>query len=125
MRLVALKPLLYGTRRLQAGEEFDAPRHHAVPLIAVKKARDVMRAHLPPPPPELMQQVARPAEKPPVPHSSPSEDKHDDHDERDALRALAESLGIEIDRRWGAARLEEEIAKMRSAGASDEVSHDG
>lgn len=32
----------------------------------------------------------------------------------DALRAEAESLGVEVDRRWGEKRLAEEISKTRA-----------
>ncbi|TCM21481.1 hypothetical protein EDF56_101145 [Novosphingobium sp. PhB165] len=42
--------------------------------------------------------------------SEPAEDA-----ELDALRAQAEELGIEVDGRWGAKRLETEIAKARKA----------
>lgn len=95
MRLVALKSLLYGTRRLQPGEEFDAKPQDAKVLIYAKRARDVMRTHLPPPPPELVRHAAE----------KPEEIHHD----RDLLRARAEAMGIEIDRRWGAVRLQDEI----------------
>lgn len=109
MHLVALKPLLYGTRRLQAGDEFEAPKHHATPLIAVKKARDVMRGKLDPPPPKLERQAERNASEAP-------------DAERDALRALADGLGIPVDGRWGVDRLKEEIAAARQAAVAPAAS---
>lgn len=37
-KLIAVKPLTYATRRLQAGDEFEATRADARVLVAVKRA---------------------------------------------------------------------------------------
>lgn len=92
-KLIATKPLTYATRRLLPGDEFEAQRGHARVLIGIKKARraDEMRADVPPPPPEVVAKV----------------------DSLDDLRSEAELAGVEVDRRWGAARLSAEIEKAR------------
>jgi len=40
MKLIATKPLTYATRRLLAGDTFDAMPMHGRLLVAIKKARD-------------------------------------------------------------------------------------
>lgn len=70
-------------------------------------------------------------------HASEPETEAPMPDERDLLRTQAEQLGIEVDGRWGVARLEEEIAaaqrrvsrrtmtaETRTAQASDEPGQD-
>ena len=42
---------------------------------------------------------------------SAAEDEADAPDDLDGLRAMAEELGIQIDRRWGAERLQKAIDK--------------
>lgn len=102
MKLTAIRPMSYKTRRMQAGDEFDATATDAKILIAMRKARYLTReigAFDPPPAP-----VAEAIGPPP------------DHDaERDALRELAQSMGIDVDGRWGVARLEQEIERVKSA----------
>lgn len=135
MKLIALKPLRYKTRRLLAGDEFDAPERDAKVLIAVKRARDPADRRpgkLPPPPPEVIAAVpevaaepleAAPAGKadhvemdaaPVVDHPEPL----DPDAEKDRLRADAEALGIDVDGRWGVARLHEEIATAKVSAAT-------
>lgn len=79
-RLVAKKPFRYASRALQPGEEFEASARDARLLKAVKRAEDFVE-------PEVLRD-----------------------EERDALRARAEGLGIEVDGRWGVPRLEQEVA---------------
>lgn len=37
--MIAIKPMTYATRHLQAGEPFNAEPHHVRGLVAIKKAR--------------------------------------------------------------------------------------
>jgi hypothetical protein len=88
-KLMALKPHKYGTRHLTAGEEYEAPHGYALALVAVKKARYV-------------------PDKP----SAPSVPRHEPEPETpslDSLRLQATQLGINVDGRWGAHRLQQEI----------------
>lgn len=57
--LKALKTLKYNTRRLQAGDTFEAKDRHAVALVAMKKAEivDRQRGRLPRPPKSLLDKV--------------------------------------------------------------------
>lgn len=89
-RMVALKPLTYATRRLQAGDQFEAVFRDARVLKAIGKARDDYETVAPAAP------LADPAQ--PEPGSL------------DALRAEAEAAGVHVDRRWGEGRLRQEIA---------------
>jgi hypothetical protein len=99
-KLMALKPHKYGTRHLTAGEEYEAPHGYALALVAVKKARYV--ADKP---------TAREAYKPPVP--SVPRYEPDETPSLDSLRLQATQLGINVDGRWGAHRLQQEIEARR------------
>lgn len=88
--LIATRALTYGTRRLTAGDAFQARPRDARILLAIGKAR------VP---------AAEPAEPPAV----------DDDDDLDALRAEAAELGVEVDGRWKEKRLRAEIEKARGA----------
>ena len=101
MLFVATKPLKYGTRRLQAGDEFEAPRQHGQVLIAVKKAKKAQEKKVEPPPPEFAA-------------------KMDEEADREALRELAAGMGVDVDRRWGAERLREAIERAREPVAPPE-----
>jgi hypothetical protein len=94
-RLIATKPMTYATRRLQAGDAFDAPARDARVLLAIRKAKAAGEAA---PSPE--------APEPPA----PAEDA-----DLEALRAEAERLGIDVDGRWGAKRLRSEIGRATKA----------
>lgn len=95
VRLVALKRMTYNTRRLVAGDVFEASNKDARILVGVKRAEAA-----PPPSPPLPR--PRPAPPPPPPPPEP---------DLDQLRATARSLGIVVDNRWGARTLQAEIAK--------------
>jgi hypothetical protein len=128
MRVIALKDVRVrpmgerAVRLVPVDEEFELSNHHAKALIAVKKVRDVMRAHLPPPPPELVEKAEQAAESPaPAPVEERHAEPHADQAERDALRTLAGSMGINVSGRWGVARLQEEIeaaTAIRAANAA-------
>lgn len=87
-KMVALKPFRYATRALRAGDPFDASRMDARTLEAIGKAR----IYVEPP---------KPAPKPKA------------EDDLDALREEAEKAGVDVDGRWGEARLKAEIAKAK------------
>jgi hypothetical protein len=100
-KLIATRSYRYATRRLQAGEEFEASSVIARALVAARKASYA---------PE------KPAPRAPVPIRAPVSTASTDtnNDARlDSLRAQAERLGIAVDGRWGAYRLQQEIAQRR------------
>lgn len=102
--MTAIKPHRYGTRHLTAGEEYEAPMRHAIALVAAKKARfkdNKRRA------------AAKAADAPSEPQAM----------SLDALRLEATQLGINIDGRWGAARLQHEINNAKAFQLHDEGAH--
>jgi hypothetical protein len=102
--LKAIKSHKYGTRQLIAGEEYEAPVRHAFALVASKKARFADKPAL--------RAAAKPAAEPisAVQESAPIETTIDE------LRLQATQLGINVDGRWGAARLQQEIAQAQARG---------
>jgi hypothetical protein len=95
--LLAVKPHRYGTRHLTAGEEYEAPLRDAVALVVGRKAR--------------FQAQRKEAAASPVRSNPPAIEAQSDSIE--ALRTQARALGIEVDGRWGTARLQYEIGKQR------------
>ena len=79
----------YGTRMLTAGDRFEATPRDARVFLALKKARLATKKDGPTP-------VLAP---------SPTVEE---------LQAEAARLEIHVDKRWGATRLQEEIAKARA-----------
>src|SRR5262245_44757990 len=94
--LVAVRSHKYGTRHLVAGDEYEVPAKHAVALVAGRKARFA---------PERPRPPAAPPQRPPVSLPEPAAS------DMEKLRARARTLGIEVDGRWGVARLRDEITK--------------
>jgi len=103
--LTAIKPHKYGTRHLTAGEDYEAPPRHAIALVASKKARFADN-------------------KKPVRAARVDETLVHDSDDSIAgpvpteaainrLRLEATQLGIDVDGRWGVARLQHEIAQAK------------
>jgi len=90
MKLIATKSYSYDTRRLKAGDEFDATDMHARILIGARKARYAPDQAKPEPPQPVIER-----------------------NEIDSLRAQAERLGIAVDGRWGVARLQQEISQAK------------
>ena len=82
MRLIAIKPNTYGTRHLQAGDEFEIGDRYARTLLVTGLAK--------------------------VAGGKP--------DDLIELRAAAQTLGIDVDKRWGARRLQAEIDMARKWG---------
>jgi uncharacterized membrane protein len=110
--LKALRPHLYGTRRLEAGDEYEAPAEEAIAQVATRKA-DFVKGK--------KKEVAAPAaaepSAPPAPVNEPEPERDEPVETPDSienLRLQATQLGIDVDRRWGMARLNYEIAKARS-----------
>ena len=103
--LTAIKPHKYGTRHLTAGEDYEAPPRHAIALVAGKKAKFADN-------------------KKPVRAARVDETLVPDSDDSiagpvpteaaiDRLRLEATQLGIDVDGRWGVARLQHEIAQAK------------
>lgn len=105
MRLLAIKPLKYGTRRLMAGETFDcaSPREARL-LLAIKRARQD----------DAPIEQARPVETPaPIPTPAPPADPA-----ADELKAAREAYEAAIGRKpfhgWSAEVLRTKIAEAQA-----------
>ena len=74
-KLIAVKPLTYATRRLLAGDEFEATRTDARVLVAVNRARMMDEPRepgtLPPPPAAVQKKAETVAAPPPAPPAVP------------------------------------------------------
>ena len=101
MKLIATKSLKYATRRLQAGDEFDAKDRHARIYVGARLARYA------PDEPESPRPVIVPEDK------TEADAKEREDAEINRLRAQAERLGIHVDGRWGVNRLQQEIAMAK------------
>ena len=104
-RLIAEKSHSYGTRRLKAGDEYEASEMHAKVLVAARLARL---------PPEKTASRPVPAvkheEKAAATAQAAVQERPED---LDRLRGEARRLGINIDGRWTAVRLNYEIAQAK------------
>jgi hypothetical protein len=111
VKLRAVKNLSYNTRRLLAGEEFEANDRDAKILIGIKKARAVRQpAAVPPPPPAVAAKIAA-AVAPPAPPSDQGEKINASTDDLAAARAAyREAFGKAPFHTWDAATLREKIA---------------
>jgi len=86
MNLIAKKSFPYGSRRLRAGDSFEASNRDGRLLVLIGRA-----------------DIPKPAKEPPKVEVDPL----------DELRAEAEALGVAVDRRWREARLRDEIGRTR------------
>jgi hypothetical protein len=109
-RLIATKSYRYATRRLQAGDEFEASGVLARALVGARKANYAPDQAPRPPEPappvqaeETAEAVETEAEN--MPPFAPGN--------IDSLRARAARLGITVDGRWGVARLLHEIGQAQ------------
>jgi hypothetical protein len=102
--LMAIKPHKYGTRHLVAGDEYEVPPRQAVALVASRKAKFAHNRPARAPEPAAVEPVVEP--EPEITDAEPPN--------LDGLRMEAAQLGIEVDGRWGAARLQHEIAQAKS-----------
>ena len=104
-KLITTKPHKYGTRHMVAGDEYEVPARHAIALVASKKARFADnkpgRAAT-----TVDQQLVHESEDS-IAGSATTEAT------LDSLRLQATQLGIDIDGRWGVARLQHEIAQAK------------
>lgn len=108
VKLVATRQMMYATRRLVAGQPFEASPRDAKILKALKRAVDAPAEE--PPKPQAPPPPSPPEPQPTVTDSSDEPTRQPD--EIDGLRAAYETrFGKAPDRRWGAARLKEELAK--------------
>ena len=98
MKLIATRNYSYNTRRLRAGDEFEANDYWARVLVGARRASYAAQQEETPKP------IARVAELEPEDDGAKILDK---------LRAQAERLGIAVDGRWGVARLQQEIAQAK------------
>ena len=109
--LKALRPHLYGTRRLEAGDEYEAPVEEAIAQVAMRKA-DFVKGKKPVAA-RTIEPTAEPAPSPPHPKPKPELETAVAVPDIDSLRLQARQLGIYVDLRWGVARLQYEISKAR------------
>ena len=112
-KLITTKPHKYGTRHMVAGDEYEVPPRHAIALVAGKKARFAddkpVRAA------KVEQQLVSESDDS---IAGPAEVSHGvgamtSDAAIDRLRLEATQLGIDIDGRWGVARLQHEIAQAK------------
>jgi hypothetical protein len=105
-KLRAIKPHKYGTRHLVAGDEYEAPIRQAVALVVARRARFADQ-------PSSKRTIAAPA-APIVEQAAASDQVIESMEGRiDRLRLEATRLGINVDGRWGIARLQHEIEQAR------------
>jgi hypothetical protein len=110
LALKALRPHLYGTRRLEAGDEYEAPALEAIAHVANRRADFVKGPRKPAPVATPIVEGAAPDEPPvtePEPMPEPEPSSIDD------LRLQATQLGVDVDGRWGMARLRYEIEQAK------------
>jgi hypothetical protein len=101
--LMAIKPHKYGTRHLTAGEEYEVPPRHAIALVAGKKARFA----------DKVAKKAPAAKAEVVAEPEPELEPASIEATLDDLRLQATQAGIDVDRRWGVTRLQQEIAQAK------------
>jgi hypothetical protein len=115
LALKSLRPHLYGTRRLEAGDEYEAPVEEAIAAVAMRKA-DFVKGKKPAAVAPKIEPTVQPAPAP-----APSLPRYDPEPPEpakilasiDDLRLQATQLGIDVDGRWGVARLQHEIDEAR------------
>lgn len=124
-RMLALKALrahLYGTRRLEAGDEYEAPALEAIAHVANRRADFVKGRRKPAvvaPVVEAVSAVEEQAAEKPKPESIEPElleqpvASMTSGPSLDDLRLQATALGIDVDGRWGRARLQYEIEQAQ------------
>jgi hypothetical protein len=100
--MIASKVLTYGTRRLRAGDTFEATPQHARVLTAVGLARETARISVPAPKPVSKPAPVRPP-LPPIVETELSQLRYD----------YEVKTGSKADMRWGVARLRAEIEALQ------------
>jgi hypothetical protein len=112
LTLKSLRPHLYGTRRLEAGDEYEAPVEEAIAAVAMRKA-DFVKGKKPAAVAPEIKPTVESAPAPSVPRYEPEPELPEIRPSIDDLRLQATQLGIDVDGRWGAARLQHEINEAR------------
>jgi hypothetical protein len=113
LRVKAIRPHLYGTRRLEAGDEYEAPAEEAIAHVATRKADFIKQITKPP------VAAPKPAAEPPPAYEATQREAVEATAETseasplDELRQQAGALGINVDGRWGIARLRYEIEQAK------------
>jgi hypothetical protein len=120
--LIAVKPMRYGTRRLRAGDTFDAMPSEATIFRALRWAGDApvaavapvkAKPALPDPVPRPVRAVDVVVPPPAVIDDAPRAAVLDPADDLDVLRTEYEMrAGKPADKRWGATRLKTEIEAL-------------
>ncbi|KUL94317.1 hypothetical protein DK26_14980 [Bosea sp. WAO] len=124
-KLIAVRPLTYATRRLLAGDEFEATRSDARVLVAVNRARVMEEPREPgslPPPPAAVIPRDEPAPTKLSPPSVPDQVVEIPDDWRDLhhmkMITIAKALGATPQNKVEAiAVLEAEVARRQAANA--------
>jgi hypothetical protein len=99
-KLIARSSHSYGTRRLKAGDEYEATEMHARLLVGARRARYA-----------VLEKTAELA--PAIGEKAEAKEQAVVQEQAGDLRAQAERLGIAVDGRWGVARLQHEISQAR------------
>lgn len=109
-KLMAIRPHKYGTRHLVAGDEYEAPMRQAVALVVSRRSRFADK-------PGKKPVAAAPESKlqadPQRVYASELAEAESSESRLDRLRLEATQLGINVDGRWGVARLQHEIDEAR------------
>ena len=130
IKIVAIKPHTYGTRHLTAGEEYELRSEEAIAQVALRNA-DFAKPSKPKPavvePAVAHVEEQAPAADELAQHHQPEpepEHKEPEHSNNliGRLRAEALNLGIEVDGRWGVARLQHEISQAKRRCRSPKAS---
>jgi len=116
LALKALRPHLYGTRRLEAGDEYEAPELEAIAHVANRRADFVKGKKKEPAPAPVAAPITEPAATTETGEGEAAREPAQAAIEEstiDDLRLQATQLGIDVDRRWGRARLQYEIEQAK------------
>jgi hypothetical protein len=112
LALKSLRPHLYGTRRLEAGDEYEAPVEEAIAQVAMRKA-DFVKGKKPAAAAPAPAEIPAPPAPEPMGAPQPEPVELESATRIDGLRAQATQLGIDVDGRWGVARLQYEIGRAK------------
>ena len=108
MLLQANKRLTYATRRLQPGDQFDAAERHGRLLVALGMAEEAAAA-----PKSAFDKIAEGLTEAIAIAKAAPFDANEEENSWDALLLEAASIGMKVDKRWGAKRLAAEIEQAR------------
>lgn len=109
LKLTSIRPHKYGTRHMTAGEDYEAPTQEAIAQVALRNADFAKPAKRSKPAASVEPPVPEPEPTPPPPEVEPERQPLT----LDSLRLQATELGIDVDGRWGIARLAYEISQVK------------